>query len=191
MVGRPRARARREAALIEQGVAPATWTDDRPMKAAPQRERGWDLIKERQDVDTAKLMSGRSSPASDEAPLEILLGGLVAEDLDGESNAEFEALRKLGFAFAREVMELPLVATDKNFAKILQIKSVITQAVLTATTRLRPNDLRDKEDDGVGALLDQLREESVSGVAQNARKDDQRREDDAEAEARARAELLS
>jgi len=157
MVGRPRARARREAALLTAGVEPAGFQDDRPMKKPPNRDRGF-----------AKVAAERAPPvglpggtpvrvASDDGDFAAILGGFSADDLIGESNAEFEALRQLSFQFAREIMELPLNPSDKHFAKLLQVKTVITQAVFTATTRVRPGDLREKDDDGVGALLAEIR----------------------------------
>jgi hypothetical protein len=50
-------------------------------------------------------------------------------------------------------MALPLDINHKHFAKILSAKQAIATALLTATVRVRPGDLRDKDDDGVGALL--------------------------------------
>lgn len=146
MAGMTRRRARREAALIQAGVEPAKWVDDRPL-AKPRVE------------GTVKppRMSSPPSPAGqmndDPAALELVLRGFAGSDMDDESSRQFDELRAAAFQFAAEMMALPLDVNNKHFAKIISVKQAIATAVLTATTRVRPGDLRDKDDDGIGALL--------------------------------------
>lgn len=196
MVGRPRKRAQRMAAAIQEGRDPESWTDDRPMKKEPQRERGWGIIREKQQAGLRGPSRASAPPGEvDDEAIQVLLGGLTADDLDAESSVEFEALRRLGFAFAREVMELPLSPTDKNFAKILAVKLAITQTVFTATTRVRPGDLREQDDDGVGALLEEVRREGADSGAETKLKTENPPRpdavDDAAQQAAARAALFS
>lgn len=172
MVGSPRRRARRQAEQIAAGVRPEGWVDDRPMKKVPDRERGHEIVRARQGPRVGLPGVTDAKPPAEAEDFEVLLGGFYAEDLDDESNAAFERLRKLGFQFAQEVMELPLVATDKNFTKILGVKLAITQTVFTATTRVRPGDLREKDDDGVGALLEQVRAQEAGGHTPGKPSDD-------------------
>lgn len=61
------------------------------------------------------------------------------------------------FGFAKQVMELPLNPSDKDFVKLLRIKQSIAASVLTATVRVRAADIREEDDDGVDSLLAQVR----------------------------------
>lgn len=54
-------------------------------------------------------------------------------------------------------MALPLNPNDKNFPKILAIKQAVSSSILTATARVRAGDLRPTNDDGLSALLDQVK----------------------------------
>lgn len=54
-------------------------------------------------------------------------------------------------------MALPLNPDDKNFPKILAIKQAVSSSILTATARVRAGDLRPTNDDGLSALLDQVK----------------------------------
>lgn len=146
MAGHPRRRARREAALIQAGVEPAKWVDDRPM-AKPRVE------------GTVKppRMSSPPSPAAmapdvPEELLQLLSSGAV-DVLDAETSNVFTNLRAKALAFAERIMDMELDPENRHFAKILSSQQAITTAILTATVRVRPGDLRDKDDDGIGALL--------------------------------------
>lgn len=51
--------------------------------------------------------------------------------------------------------------SDKNFAKVLNLKQSVASSIMTATTRVRSGDLRDRDDDdGVDGFLKRLREEA-------------------------------
>lgn len=77
----------------------------------------------------------------------------------GDTNRVFQELREEALRFALELMRTPLDPDERSFSKMLAVKQAITQAVLTATTRVRPGDLRERDDDGVGALLDVVKRE--------------------------------
>lgn len=77
----------------------------------------------------------------------------------GDTNRVFQELREEAMKFALELMRMPLDPDERSFSKMLSVKQAITQAVLTATARVRPGDLRDRDDDGVGALLDAVKRE--------------------------------
>lgn len=179
---------------ISEGREPETWVDDRPL-AKPRMDAETRLARQQAGLRGPPKPATPREPAPDpdDFDVEFMLGGLRAEELDAESNAEFEALRRLAFAHARQVMEMPLDPNHKHFAKVLQIKTTITQAVFTATTRVRPGDLREKDDDGVGALLDEVRKESGEAQQYEPDPDDRAGEDFEEPSpsARARAELFS
>lgn len=149
MVGRPRHRARLTAAMTAMGMDPPEKKDWRPASGIPSKAQLAQAARERSDPTSAG--------DGGDAPFVAILGGIRADELDVESQAQFDALRRLAFAFAQEVMELPLNPGDKNFAKILSVKQAIATALLTATVRVRPGDLRDKDDDGVANLLDEVR----------------------------------
>ena len=55
-------------------------------------------------------------------------------------------------------MDLP-DPDDKNFVKVLNLKQSVMSSVMTATTRVRSGDLRDRDDDGVEGFLKRLRAE--------------------------------
>lgn len=131
MPGRPVRRARLEALNSRWG--PVEEKPDPPSPAAPTRA----------EAVSREIPDGFAE----------ILGGLRPDQMDRETSEEFTGLRKLAFQFARDIMELPLNPTDKNFGKLLSVKQAIATAVFTATTRVRPGDLRDRDDDGVGALL--------------------------------------
>lgn len=87
-----------------------------------------------------------------------VIGQLTASDLaNPEINRLFESLRVQSLLFAQQVMEMQLDPDDRNFPKILAVKQQIAASVLTATVRTRPGDLREREDDGIGALLAEVR----------------------------------
>lgn len=143
MAGQPLKRARFAATMARMGA------DLKP--AGPKR-------KTRGSAPPDLPGPSAAAPAAREtADFEMVLSGMTGGDLDAESNKQFSDLRAAAFAFAQEVMDLPLDAGNKHFAKIISVKQAIATAVLTATTRVRPGDLREKDDDGVGALLDDLR----------------------------------
>lgn len=146
MAGSPKKRGRINADLIRQGETPPI-------------PRGWSPAKGAHPPFRAAA-ADNTPPAKSDADFVAILGGVTAGQLDDESQAQFTSLRKLAFAFAQEVMELPLEPSDKNFSRILATKQAIATAMLTATVRVRPGDLRDKDDDGVGLLLARLKEAS-------------------------------
>jgi hypothetical protein len=73
-------------------------------------------------------------------------------------NDIFLELRKEAMRFALEIMKMELDPDERGFSKLLGVKQQIVTSVLTATVRTRPGDLRDREDDGVGALLKRLKQ---------------------------------
>ena len=91
--------------------------------------------------------------------LDAQFGAALAAAAEGGSdmNLIFEELRKEAMRFALEVMRMELDPDERSFNKLMSVKQQITTAVLTATTRVRPGDLREREDDGMGKLLAQLR----------------------------------
>lgn len=143
MVGQPIKRARM-AALAARVNA------DMPVKkGTPKKAR---------NVVTSlppKVAAPRDEEVSD---LGLAISGLTMGDLeDTATNKAFEELRVLSLSFAREVMALPLRPDDRNFAKVLQVKQQIAQSVFTVTARIRPADLRETEEDGVGNLLREVK----------------------------------
>jgi len=59
-------------------------------------------------------------------------------------------------AHAKQVLELDLDTTDKNFPKLLSVKTSIMSSVLTATTRVNDGALRRKNNDRIGQLLEEI-----------------------------------
>jgi hypothetical protein len=88
-----------------------------------------------------------------EKQLISMLANIDDRTLDDESHAQFSRLRTSALDFALQVMALPLDPQSRHFPKILSAKQAMTASVLTAMVRVRPGDLRDKDDDGVAALL--------------------------------------
>jgi hypothetical protein len=150
MAGMSRRRARRDAAILEMGGVPPKWQDNRPVKKPLNTERHLDPVKPAMGRGPVAVVP---TAAPDDRALELVLRGVTGDELDEESSAQFDELRAMSFGFAREMMALPLDINHKHFSKILSVKQAIATALLTATVRVRPGDLRDKDDDGVGALL--------------------------------------
>jgi len=192
MAGFKRTRARRQAQAMAEGRDP-TWVDPRETKKPIDRDADF-AAKQARKIPVG--LPEPSAPASADADaFAKLLGGVAANELDAAASAEFDNLRALAFQFAREIMELPLRADDKNFAKILGVKQGIAQALLTAAVRVRPSDLQDRDEDGVSELLEEVRRQGQHGHAdaepQSPEQRPQQAVDPEGAEAQARAHLFS
>lgn len=86
-----------------------------------------------------------------------LLAAAPAIDANSPINELFEQLRIESFRFALQVMRMELDPDERGFAKLIGTKQQIMTSILTATGRIRPGDLRQADDDGVGQLLAALR----------------------------------
>lgn len=147
MAGQPIKRARAAVLLAQMGAETAT---EKPKRRAVRKTRN------AAPADVVDTPRAAALPASEVAGLGEALAGMAA-GADIETNKAFEALRVECFAFAREVMAMPLDPALPTFSKLLGVKEGIAKAVLTATARIRPGDLRERDDDGVGALLDRIK----------------------------------
>lgn len=151
MAGSPKRRARAEAQMIRMGITPLSHADAR-RKAAPTAATA--SARPAQMVAQIAAALDADSPAAD-AAADALLTEMATTISD--TNTVFERLRGLALDQAVAIMDLPLDPDSKHFSKLLTIKTAITTAVLTATARVRPGDLRDKDEDGVGQLLEEVR----------------------------------
>lgn len=146
MAGRPKNRARIAAQMALHGVAP-------PKERAPRAARV---------VTSLPGPTARAVTLPD--PADAKFGDALAEAVSapvGDMVGVFEELRVETMRFALEVMRMELDPDERNFNKLLGVKQQILTAVMTATTRIRPGDLREREDDGVGALLAKLKRGEV------------------------------
>lgn len=151
MVGQPIKRARIAAQIAaEGGVAP-----ERPVyaKRKPGRPKG--------STNKPGPVVSSLPPKPVQAIVDTVdanFGAALAAAAGGtDMNSIFEELRTEAMKFALWVMKLEIDPDERSFNKLLGVKQQITTAVLTATTRVRPGDLRERDDDGLGALLDKLK----------------------------------
>lgn len=147
MAGRPRRRALIAAQVAAKQVGAVT----APVKRPPGRPPGSGMKK----VSEAKaaVATLRPPPEIDDG-----FGATLAEFLiDNDTNKVFEQLRQESLKFALEIMQTKLDPDERSYNKLIGVKQQIMAAVMTATTRIRPGDLREREDDGMGALLARVR----------------------------------
>lgn len=148
MVGRPKARARIAAELALHGITappPKVYARKAPSRTVATSLPGPTARPPAPAVDTVDAKFGEA------------LAVVAAGEASGDMNDIFLELRKEAMRFALQVMRMELDPDEKSFNKLLGVKQQITTAVLTATTRIRPGDLRPSEDDGVGQLLARLK----------------------------------
>ncbi len=148
MAGRPRSRLAAEAlGMTTSDYAKAARDRKLPSKPAPEA------------FPVAKPAAAKTPTPLGLDAVDVQLG-LALKDvaaMGGEMNNVFEELRKEAMRFALEIMRMPLDPDERSFSKLISVKQQITTAVLTATTRVRPGDLREREDDGVARLLAALK----------------------------------
>lgn len=54
-------------------------------------------------------------------------------------------------------MDLKLDVNDKNFPKVLSVKKEVMASVLTASVRMNDGTLRKRNNDRIGALLEEMK----------------------------------
>lgn len=64
-------------------------------------------------------------------------------------------------------MDLPLDPNDKNFPKVLSVKKEVMASVLTASVRVNDGALRKRNNDRIGALLEEMRAEDAARQLMN------------------------
>ncbi len=152
MAGRSRTRL----AAAALGMTPAAYTAQakapylekkrgRPPKvegAAPAPPKPKPVVEQSVDAEDARLGAALAAVAGNSPDMDVI----------------FVELRKEAMKFALDVMKMQLDPDERSFNKLLSVKQQITTAVLTATTRVRPGDLREREDDGVARLLRALKD---------------------------------
>lgn len=67
------------------------------------------------------------------------------------------------FDYADTVMALPLDVSDKNFLKVLNIKQSVASMVLTATARVRQDQLKPAQQDHMVEVLRRVKEARLGG----------------------------
>lgn len=158
MAGRPLRRARMKS-IIEQVQRPEPVENPVPSLAV---RRGAGRPKKTKAPELR--LDAASGLPDDLEGIGVALATFTASDLmTGDTNALFEGLRVKALKFASDVMDLELDPTDRNFGKLLGVKQQIATSVLTVTTRVRPGDLREKEDDGLGRLLAKVKAGDLAG----------------------------
>lgn len=159
MAGQPITRARIAAQIAAQGGTPLP-----PAKRKPGRPKGSGA------KAGAVVSSLPPKPAAAaiidtvDANFGAALAGLAA---GSDMNEVFQELRAEAMKFALWVMKLEIDPDERSFNKLLGVKQQITTAVLTATTRVRPGDLRERDDDGLGALLEKLKRDGAGPTAED------------------------
>ena len=154
MAGRPITRARIAAQVAAQGGVPLPPAKEQRRK--PGRPKGSTNRAARVVSDLPPKPAAQIVDTVDASFGEALASAAAAAP-GTDMNAIFEELRKECMRFSLEVMRMHLDPDERSFNKLLGVKQQITTAVLTATTRVRPGDLRERDDDGLGALLDKLK----------------------------------
>ena len=151
MAGRPITRARIAAQVAAQGGVPLP--PSRAIKRKPGRPPAQPKVVSSLPPKPVAVAALDTVDASFGAALASAAAAAPGTDM----NAIFEELRSECMKFSLEVMRMQLDPDERSFNKLLGVKQQITTAVLTATTRIRPGDLRERDDDGMGALLAKLK----------------------------------
>lgn len=150
MAGRPITRARIAAQIAAQGgtpLPPAKLQKRKPGRPAAQPK-----------VVTSLLPMPKATVDPVDESFGAALASAATAPIGSDINLIFEELRRECLRFSLEVMRMHLDPDERSFNKLLGVKQQITTAVMTATTRVRPGDLRERDDDGLGALLERLKQ---------------------------------
>jgi hypothetical protein len=80
--------------------------------------------------------------------------------LKDERPEQFKKLLDATFKFFEDVMAMPLDPDEKTFSKVLGVKQQAAAAILGASVRVDSGDLRKRNRDRLGALLEEVRSET-------------------------------
>lgn len=144
MAGRPLRKLRkREGTYVEKKIS---WTPPPKAQFVAARPRAAPVVAEKVE-DEGLTMLARDS--------DVFKADTV---LAGENHSIFEELLGLSLRRSRDIMLMTLDPDDRNFPKLLASQESIAKSVFTVTARINDTELRRKQNDKIGGLLEEIKQ---------------------------------